>query len=85
MDLRFYQGLGQQHGPQTPTWPLVASQTTMVLQGGPIQKVNPSSSQVSVVAQNQGSPAAGQHIQGPSQCLHKLQASAHHPADPPGQ
>lgn len=37
--------LGQQHGLQTPTWPLVASKPMVVLrEGGPIQKVNFSSS-----------------------------------------
>lgn len=32
--------LDQQHGLYTPTWPPVASQATVVLQGGPVQKVN---------------------------------------------
>lgn len=33
-DLRLHHGLGQQHGPQAPAWPLVASQTPVVLPGG---------------------------------------------------
>ncbi|EDM04278.1 rCG35310 [Rattus norvegicus] len=37
MDLRFHLFLRQPHGPQSPTWPPVASGTTVVLQGGPIQ------------------------------------------------
>lgn len=44
MDLRLHHGLEEQHGPQTSTWPPVAPWTMVILPGGPIQKVNFSSS-----------------------------------------
>lgn len=44
MDFRLSQGPGQQHGLQTQTWPLVASQTTVILQGDSNLTVNRSSS-----------------------------------------
>lgn len=55
MDLRLFPGLGQQHGPQTPTQS--PSLATLVLRGGSIQKVNFSSSHASLVIQEAASGA----------------------------
>lgn len=44
MDFRLRQGPGQPHGLQTQIWPLVASQTTVILRGDSNLKVNHSSS-----------------------------------------
>lgn len=85
MDLRLHLFLGQQHGPQSPIWPPVASGTTVVLQGGPVQQVNLSFSQASILAQGQGDPEAQQQVLGLSLCLDKLQAALLHPTDSTGQ
>lgn len=86
MDLRLLCGLG--HEPQTPTWPLVASQA-MVILWDPMQKVKLSSSQAFIVAQSQGGVMAGRQVWGLSLYLHKLQmyisSYVHHPTDPAGQ
>lgn len=69
MDLRLSAGLGQQHGPQTPTQSPAASLATLVHRGGSIQQVNLSSSHASLVVQEAAS--------GVSLCLLKLR-----PGDP---
>lgn len=71
LDLRLHPGLGQQNGPMIPTHLLVVLQTTVVLQGSPIKKVNCSSFQASVIAQGQWDPVAQQHVGGLS-LHHKL-------------
>lgn len=57
VDLGLYPGLGQQHGPRTPTQSPVASLATLVLRGGSIQKVSFSSSHASLVVQEAASGA----------------------------
>lgn len=71
LDLRLHAGLGQQDGPMIPTHLLVVLQTTVVLQGSPIKRVNCSSFQASVIAQGQWDPVAQQHVGGLS-LHHKL-------------
>lgn len=78
-DLRLHLSVGQQHGSQTPTLPLLVSETMLVLQGGSIQKVNLSSSRASVVTQRQGTCVAGWQLWGLSLPLHKLQTVLHIP------
>lgn len=78
MDLRLHLCLGKQHEPLTPTQPLVLSWTTLVLQGGPIQKMNVASCQASIVAQSQEETAAWQQLQHLSLCLPKLKAVVDH-------
>lgn len=72
LDLRLHPGLGQQDGPMIPTYLLVVLQTTVVLQGSPIQKVKCSSFQASVITQGQWDPVAQQHAGGLSLHQHKL-------------
>lgn len=60
---------------------LVISQTTVVLQGDPIQKVNCSSS----LPRSRVTPHAGWHALGLSLRLHVLQVGTHHLADSTGQ
>lgn len=69
----------QQRKPRTPlvSWPPGAAQTMEAFLGGPVQKMNHSPSQTSVIAQRQGNCVAGR-----GQSLCRLQTAAHHPASP---
>lgn len=81
MGLRLHLDLGQQHGLPTPTWSLVALQAMLVLQEGPIQKVNLSISQASVITQSHRDPAARDKFRDcvcaclSSRLLHNVQAT----------
>lgn len=68
-DLKLHPVVGQQHGPQSPTWPPVDSQTKVILAGGSMQNMNLSSSRASII-----------WTQGLSLHLQKLQAGVNHPS-----
>lgn len=79
-DRRLCHGLGQQHEPQTPTWPLVALQTSAVLQGGLIQKANLTTSPtccLMLACRPQPSLSSGPAIMSPVPTLPQNTSSSH--------